>query len=63
MRRLPDRAPMALTLGVWLCALPLVLLLLGPLFGWKVTALTAGGLLVVLTLICRGVCTAKAAPR
>jgi hypothetical protein len=51
---------MALTLGVWLCTLPFALLLLGPLFGWKVAAVTAAGLLVVLALICRSVCAVKA---
>ena len=54
---------MALTLGVWLCALPLVLLLLAPLFGWKVAASAAGVVLAVVAVICWGVCTAKADPR
>lgn len=60
MKWSPNRAPMALTVGVWLCALPFILLLLGPLFGWKVTAIAAGGVLAVLTLICWGICTARA---
>jgi hypothetical protein len=47
---------MALTLGVWLCALPFVLLLLGPLFGVKAAALAAGGLLVAVAAICWYVC-------
>ena len=57
---LPDRAPMALTLAVWLCTVPFVLLLLGPLFGLKVAALAAAGLLVALAMICSGVCATKA---
>ncbi|MBI3029066.1 MAG: hypothetical protein HYY64_06115 [Candidatus Rokubacteria bacterium] len=47
---------MALTLGVWLCALPFVLLLIGPLFGVKAAALAAGGLLVAVAAICWYVC-------
>jgi hypothetical protein len=54
---------MALTLGVWLCALPFVLLLLAPLFGLTAAAVTAGGLLMVLGVICWGVCSARAAVR
>lgn len=30
-----DSAPMALTLGIWLCALPIIFLLIGPAFGLK----------------------------
>ena len=56
MKLLADPAPMALTLGVWLCALPFVLLLLGPLFGVKAAALAAGGLLVAVAAICWYVC-------
>ncbi len=54
-----DPAPMALTLGVWLCALPFVLLLTVPLFGLKVGTTIAAGLLVVLAAACRGFCAAK----
>jgi hypothetical protein len=50
---------MALTLCVWLCALPFVVLLLAPLFGWKVTLLAAGGVLLVLALVCWSVCAVK----
>ncbi|MFZ1059072.1 MAG: hypothetical protein WAP47_07760 [Candidatus Rokuibacteriota bacterium] len=55
-----DPAPMALTLGVWLCALPFVLLLLGPLFGLPAAALAAGVVLVALALLCWSVCAVKA---
>jgi hypothetical protein len=54
---------MALTLGIWFCALPFVLLLLGPFFGLKITWAAAGGLLLALAMICWGVCTAKAIQR
>ncbi len=60
MKLFPDPAPMALTLSVWLCALPFVLLLTVPLFGLKVAATIAAGLLLVLAAACRGVCAAKA---
>ena len=50
---------MALTLGVWLCVLPFVLLLLGPLFGVKAAALAAGGLLVAVAIACWSLCAVK----
>lgn len=56
VKRPTDPTPMALTLAVWLCALPFVLLLVGPPFGWRVAAMAAGGLLMALAVICRGVC-------
>jgi hypothetical protein len=52
---------MALTLAVWLCALPIIVLLIGPAFGLKAAAAAAGGLLVVLALICWDLCATKAA--
>jgi hypothetical protein len=51
---------MALTLGIWLCALPIIFLLIGPAFGLKAAGAAAGGLLVVLALICWDLCAAKA---
>lgn len=51
---------MALTVGVWLCTLPFTFLLVGPVLGWKVAAVTAGGLLAALVVICWRVCTRKA---
>jgi len=50
---------MSLTLGVWLCCLPLVFLLVAPFFGWKVAGVAGLGLLVVLLVICFGICTTK----
>ena len=55
-----DPAPMVLTLGVWLCALPFVLLLIGPLLGLKGAALVVGGLLAALALLCWSVCAVRA---
>jgi hypothetical protein len=51
---------MALTLGVWLCASPFVLLVVGWVWGLKMAGLAAGGLLVGLAVICWTLCTAKA---
>jgi len=51
---------MALTLGVWLCTLPFILLLLGPLLGWKVALLAAGGVLLALSLVCWSICAVNA---
>ena len=47
---------MALALVVWLCSLPLMALIVAPLFGLKVAAGAALGLLVVALLACRGIC-------
>lgn len=60
LTRKADRAPMALTLGVWLCTLPFVFLLVGPLFGWKTTLFVAGGVLAILSLICWTLCAVRA---
>lgn len=46
-----------LTLALWLCTLPLLVLVAVPFLGWKVTAYLAGGLLVIDLLICWFVCT------
>ncbi|KRT73139.1 MAG: hypothetical protein XU13_C0016G0044 [Candidatus Rokubacteria bacterium CSP1-6] len=51
---------MALTLGVGLCTVPVILFLLAPLVGLKAAALAAGGLLVALALLCWSVCAVKA---
>ncbi len=50
---------MALTLGVWLCALPFVLLLVGPLLGVKTAALAAVALLVAAAMACWSLCAVK----
>lgn len=48
---------MALTLMIWLCCLVVIGLSIMPLFGVKVAALTALGLLVALLIICWGICS------
>lgn len=47
---------MALTLIVWLCTLPLVGLIIVPLFGSKAAMLTAGALLLALIPVCWAMC-------
>ncbi len=50
---------MELTLGIWLCALPFVLLLLGPWLGVKVALGAAAALAVVLTTVCWMLCVTR----
>lgn len=50
---------MSLTVGVWLCCLPLVFLVVAPFFGWKAAGVVSLGLFVVLFVICFGICTTK----
>jgi hypothetical protein len=50
------RETMALTLVLWLCALPLVALLVVPFFGLSVAAVVAVLLLVVMLITCWGIC-------
>ncbi len=47
---------MLLALAVWLCSLPLVALVVIPLFGLKVAGITALVLFFILMAICWGVC-------
>ncbi len=47
---------MALALVVWLCSLPLVALVVIPLFGWKVAGVVALALFLVDLALCWGVC-------
>ena len=47
---------MALALTLWLCSLPLVAILVVPLFGLKVAGLAALVLLIVAMAICWGAC-------
>lgn len=49
----------ALALMVWLCTLPLVGLIVIPLFGLKVAGVVALALLVVVVIICWGICSWK----
>ncbi|MEK7326795.1 MAG: hypothetical protein AAB217_16245 [Chloroflexota bacterium] len=52
---------MLLAFAIWLCALPLVGLILIPLFGFQVAGLTALMLLFIFVAICWGGCGWKIA--
>ncbi len=52
---------MLLAFAVWLCALPLLALVVIPLFGLKVAGFIALALLFVFAAICWGACTWKIA--
>ncbi|MFQ5343632.1 MAG: hypothetical protein ACE5F6_18990 [Anaerolineae bacterium] len=45
-----------MTLLIWLCALPVVVLLIGPWLGMKVALGVVAGLLVALLVICWMLC-------
>ena len=47
---------MLLSLFLWLCALPLILLLTVPFFGWELGIFIAAIALVGLTLVCYALC-------
>ncbi len=51
---------MVLALAVWLCSLPLVALIVIPLFGLKVAGIVALGLFFVALALCWGICSWKA---
>lgn len=53
-----DRSDAALlAMLIWLCALPLVGLLLVPFFGWSIGVGAGLGLLLILLILCMGLCT------
>ena len=54
---------MGLTLTVWVCTLPLVLLLIMPWFGVRVAIVTALVLLVVEAIVCWILCVASRVDR
>lgn len=54
---------MLLALALWLCALPLVAILVIPWFGLKAAALVALLLLFVTLILCWGVCGNQAAKK
>jgi uncharacterized membrane protein YqjE len=59
-RRLgPHSEEMALALFLWLCSLPLVALIVLPLFGRAAAGIVAVVLLFVAMAICWGLCTWK----
>ncbi len=47
---------MALTLLIWFCTLPLVALVVWPVFGWQAAGLAALGLFSFLLPICWAIC-------
>lgn len=55
-RRCDWDAPLVLALLVWLCALPLVGVVILPTFGIQVAVIVAAGLLVLMLLICWALC-------
>ena len=52
--------PLWITLLIWLCALPVVVLLIGPWLGAKVALGVAAGLLLALLATCWALCVHKA---
>jgi len=51
--------PMSMTLMVWLCCLPLVLLIVAPFFGWKAAGAVALVVFGILVVVCFEICTTK----
>jgi len=51
-----DRAPMALTLGIWFCTIPFVLALLGPWLGLKSALLVALSFAAITGVMCWILC-------
>lgn len=47
---------MALALVVWVCSLPLIALIVVPLFGSRVALFTAILLLILVMVVCWGIC-------
>jgi len=50
---------MAIAIVIWMCALPLVGLLIFPFFGLKISLLVAAGLFITILFICWGICSWK----
>lgn len=60
LRRFANRFDdMVLAILIWMCALPLVGLLILPFFGWKISLLVAAVLLIAVLIICSGICSWK----
>lgn len=53
------RTMMALTLLVWLCTLPVIFLIVTPLWGWKVAGVAALALLLILLPVCWAICASR----
>ncbi len=50
---------MFMALMIWICALPLLALVVAPLLGWQVAVFLAGFLLIVDTIVCWLLCAVK----
>ncbi|HKZ86643.1 MAG TPA: hypothetical protein VJ793_23675 [Anaerolineae bacterium] len=50
---------MALTIVVWLCSLPLIVLIVLPLFGLEAAAVAALALLIIALVMCWSICAWK----
>ena len=50
---------MALTIIVWLCSLPLIVLIVLPLFGLEAAAVAALALLIIALVMCWSICAWK----
>jgi len=50
---------MVLAIIVWMCTLPLVGLLVFPFFGLKISLLVLAGSLIIILVICWGICSWK----
>ena len=54
--KLPKDSPLILAVFIWLCALPLIGLLVVPLLGWGQGLLVAAVLLVIILVVCWLLC-------
>jgi len=58
-RLLPGIDTMGLTLTMWLCTLPLIVFVIGPLFGRQAAISVAIGLLTIMLAVCWLSCVPK----
>ncbi len=58
-RIIPHFDNMAFGVLVWMCTLPLVVLLVLPFFGVKISLLVSAGLLIVILAVCWSMCSWK----
>ncbi len=59
MKPSTGRAPMALTLGIWLCTVPFILLLVTPWLGLKGALVVAVALAAVMAMMCSMLCMTR----
>jgi len=58
-RLLPGIDTMGLTLTMWICTLPLIAFVIGPLFGRQAAISVAIGLLIIMLAVCWLSCVSK----